>query len=874
MYDQIGGGFARYSVDRVWLVPHFEKMLYDNALLARAYLHAWQVTGEESFARVCRETLDWALAELRQEEGAFASALDADSEGVEGKFYVWTPAEVREALGDELGAEAIEHFGMTEQGNFEGANIPVRATPDPPHRDELRKRLYEARAQRVWPGLDDKRLTSWNALMVSALADAAAAFDDDVYREAAVTCADFLVTRMRDDEGRLLRTYNRGQARLRAVLEDHAFLLEALLTLYEATFDPRWFHEARALADTILERFSDPENGGFFSTADDHGGLIARRKDIEDNPIPAGQSAAALGLLRLAALTGEHRYEEAALGVVRLLHAIAPQHPAGVRPPPAGDRLPRLPRARGRARRPGPRGARAGRARQLPPADRAGGRRGGRRAAAGRPRAGRRPRRRLRLRALRLPAPGDRAGRARRAARLRRRSKRNPGSVQSAEMARFLTIPSGRTAKFVVLAAWIVVMVCVFGFNLPGKYTDAEKNESTSFLPGDAESTKALQAVEELQGGEQAPTVVVYRREGGLNAADARTIAEDKRNFNQLREEKAAAGEAPFKATTPLSGPVPSRDGTAALLTMTITGDGETDTLLDPIDALRAEASNPGGGLEAKVTGPGGFSADAVKVFESINGTLFLAAFSLVIVLLILIYRSPIFWLIPVIAVGFAELSARGVGYALSELGVTINGQSSSILSVLVLGAGTDYALLLVSRYREELRKHEDKHEALALALRTAGPAILASGCTVIFALLTLSLAEVNAHVRPRADRRGRHRDGDDLDAHAAPRHAGDHGPARLLAPVYLRLGQRHPAPGRRGRRRDPRRLAPGRRARGEAPAPRVDHDGAAAPGVRRRRAQPRGGPDAEQRLPREGRGGRGPGAARQVVPERRQRAG
>ena len=327
MYDQIGGGFARYSVDRVWLVPHFEKMLYDNALLARAYLHAWQVTGEESFARVCRETLDWALAELRQEEGAFASALDADSEGVEGKFYVWTPAEVREALGDELGDEAIEHFGMTEQGNFEGANIPVRATPDPPHRDELRKRLYEARARRVWPGLDDKRLTSWNALMVSALADAAAAFDDDVYREAAVTCADFLVTRMRDDDGRLLRTYNRGQARLQAVLEDHAFLLEALLTLYEATFDPRWFHEARALADTILERFADPENGGFFSTADDHGGLIARRKDIEDNPIPAGQSAAALGLLRLAALTGEHRYEEAALGVVRLLHAIAPQHP-------------------------------------------------------------------------------------------------------------------------------------------------------------------------------------------------------------------------------------------------------------------------------------------------------------------------------------------------------------------------------------------------------------------------------------------------------------------------------------------------------------------------------------------------------------------
>ena len=327
MYDQVGGGFARYSVDRTWLVPHFEKMLYDNALLARAYLHGAQVSGEPLFERVCRETLDFALRELRQEEGAFASALDADSEGVEGKFYVWRLDEVREVLGDELAAEAIEHFGMTEGGNFEGANIPVRATPDPPHRDALRARLYEARAERVWPGLDDKRLTSWNALMVTALADAGAALDEPRYVDAAVECADFLVTRMRDDEGRLLRTYNRGQARLRAVLEDHAFLLEALLALYEATFDARWFAEAQALADTIIERFADRENGGFFSTAEDHEQLITRRKEIEDNPIPAGQSAAALGLLRLAALTGEYRYEEAALGAVRLLHAIAPQHP-------------------------------------------------------------------------------------------------------------------------------------------------------------------------------------------------------------------------------------------------------------------------------------------------------------------------------------------------------------------------------------------------------------------------------------------------------------------------------------------------------------------------------------------------------------------
>ena len=329
IYDQVGGGFARYSVDRVWLVPHFEKMLYDNALLARAYLHAWLLTGEEAFARVCRETLDWALLELRQEEGGFASALDADSEGVEGRFYVWTLDQVREALGNELAATAIEHFGMTEEGNFEGANIPVRATPDPERRDEIRAGLYAARARRVWPGLDDKRLTSWNALMISALADAGAVFDEPRYRDAAVACAEFLDTRMHDDEGRLLRSFNRGQAKLRGYLEDHAFLLEALLTLYEATFDPRWFERARELADTLLEHFADRENGGFFSTADDHEALIARRKDLDDSPIPSGQSAACFGLLRLAALTGEHRYEEAALGVIRLLHKIAPEHPVG-----------------------------------------------------------------------------------------------------------------------------------------------------------------------------------------------------------------------------------------------------------------------------------------------------------------------------------------------------------------------------------------------------------------------------------------------------------------------------------------------------------------------------------------------------------------
>jgi uncharacterized protein YyaL (SSP411 family) len=327
MYDQVGGGFARYSVDARWVVPHFEKMLYDNALLARAYLHAFQVSGEPFFERVTRETLDWALRELRQEEGGFASALDADSEGVEGKFYVWTVDEVRAVLDEALADAAIEHFGMTAEGNFEGANIPVRATSDPERLGEIKAQLLAAREQRVRPGLDDKRLTSWNALMISALADAGAALGEERYRAAAVSAAEFVLRELRDGEGRLLRTYNAGRAHLNAYLEDHAYLLEALLTLYEATFDPRWFGEARALADTIVDRFGDAERGGFFSTASDHETLIARRKELEDTPIPAGGSAAAFGLLRLARLTGDARYEEAALGQIRLVHEMAPRHP-------------------------------------------------------------------------------------------------------------------------------------------------------------------------------------------------------------------------------------------------------------------------------------------------------------------------------------------------------------------------------------------------------------------------------------------------------------------------------------------------------------------------------------------------------------------
>ncbi len=323
IYDQIGGGFSRYSVDATWTVPHFEKMLYDNALLARAYLHGWQVSGEERMRRVCCETLDWALREMRGPEGGFCSALDADSEGVEGKFYVWTDEELRDVL-RELYDEAIAYFTPKR---FEHGLILEARGPEPAALPEIREKLFAARARRVRPGLDDKRLTAWNALMIAALADAGAVLERGDYLEAAVACASFVLELLRDSRGRLLRTWKDGRGRLGAYLEDHAFLLEALIGLYEATFDPRWYREAVGLADTLLARFCDPEHGGFFTTPDDHERLIARRKDLEDSPVPSGNSAACLGLLRLALLSGEGSYERHGLGVLRLLYELAGRHP-------------------------------------------------------------------------------------------------------------------------------------------------------------------------------------------------------------------------------------------------------------------------------------------------------------------------------------------------------------------------------------------------------------------------------------------------------------------------------------------------------------------------------------------------------------------
>jgi uncharacterized protein YyaL (SSP411 family) len=358
IHDQLGGGFARYSVDASWTVPHFEKMLYDNALLARAYLHGWQASRDERLLAVCRDTLDWTLREMRGPEGGFYSALDADSEGIEGRFYVWTVAELTELLGEDADA-AIAWLGVTEHGNFEDPHHPQPSlnvltdrgdelTLDQPTRERIRARLLTAREQRVRPALDDKRLTSWNALMICALADAGAALadaggaladadgaDGSRFIDAAIACAEFLQRDMRShgsapagQRGRLLRSFNHGQAKIDAYLEDHAFLLEALIALFEATCDERWFNEATALADELIARFADPEHGGFFATAGDGEALIVRRKDLEDSPIPSGSSSAAVGLLRLAQLTGNGDYERHALGALALVAEIAPRHPS------------------------------------------------------------------------------------------------------------------------------------------------------------------------------------------------------------------------------------------------------------------------------------------------------------------------------------------------------------------------------------------------------------------------------------------------------------------------------------------------------------------------------------------------------------------
>ena len=332
IYDHLGGGFARYSVDAFWMVPHFEKMLYDQAGLVRAYLHGWQVTGQERFRQVVEETVAYVLRDLRSPEGGLYSAEDADSEGEEGRFYVWSLDEVAE-LG---GPDAVEWYGLTKGGNFEGANIlhrPVRGDLlRPPPVEAARARLLAARGARVRPGLDDKVLTEWNAMFVSSLAEAAAVLGRVDWLAAAVGTAELLVAELCRPDGRWLRSWQRpadgrpGGARHLAYAVDHAWLVDAFTRLAEATGQARWIGEARRAADALVALFAD-DGGGFYTTGHDAERLLVRQKDLFDGATPSANSVAAQALLRLAALTGDRGYAERAEGVIRLVAPTAVRHP-------------------------------------------------------------------------------------------------------------------------------------------------------------------------------------------------------------------------------------------------------------------------------------------------------------------------------------------------------------------------------------------------------------------------------------------------------------------------------------------------------------------------------------------------------------------
>jgi hypothetical protein len=332
MYDHLGGGFARYSVDAFWMVPHFEKMLYDQALLARVYLHAWQQLGEARWRQVLDETVTYVLRDLRQSEGGFSSAEDADSEGEEGRFYIWRVEDIEEVLGADLAPKAIEWYGATKAGNFEGSNIlhrPVRGDlARSPEIEEARRRLFDARERRVRPGLDDKVLTEWNGLMLDALSRAAAATGRTDWLDAAVANAEFLLANLRRDDGRWLRSWQRdGGARHLGFAADYAALVQAFVSLAEATGQRRWIDEAIATADGLLDLFWDPEAGGVFTTGFDGEELVTRPKDLLDNATPSANSLAAHGLLRLAALTGERRYLHHAEQILALVGTLAATHP-------------------------------------------------------------------------------------------------------------------------------------------------------------------------------------------------------------------------------------------------------------------------------------------------------------------------------------------------------------------------------------------------------------------------------------------------------------------------------------------------------------------------------------------------------------------
>ena len=351
MYDQLGGGFHRYATDAQWLVPHFEKMLYDNSQLARVYLHAWQALGDPFYHRIAIETLDYVAREMTHPDGGFYSTQDADSDGVEGKFFVWTVDELRSILGDDeiLFSEA---YGVTSRGNFEEHHLPpgqniLSVVKDPQvvakanglslselesKLSKARQRLFDVREQRVKPNRDEKVLAAWNGLMLAAFAEAARdqtlAERAGHYRSIAERNAEFLLREMRTVDGRLLRTWKDGRAKLNAYLEDYAAVIEGLLELYQTTFDERWFGAARELADTLIGHFEDP-SGGFFDTSDDHETLVTRPKDVQDNAVPSGNALTATVLLKLQAFTGDDQYYKRAELMLSILQSAMAQAPTG-----------------------------------------------------------------------------------------------------------------------------------------------------------------------------------------------------------------------------------------------------------------------------------------------------------------------------------------------------------------------------------------------------------------------------------------------------------------------------------------------------------------------------------------------------------------
>jgi uncharacterized protein YyaL (SSP411 family) len=343
IYDHLGGGFHRYSVDERWLIPHFEKMLYDNALLSRTYFEAYQATGEERYRRVAEEVLNYVIREMKSPEGGFYSTQDADSEGEEGKFYVWSRDQIKEMLGKEKGTPFCAYYGVTPQGNFEGeaSVLNIASTIEKiselygisiPELEEVleegRKNLYAEREKRIRPGRDEKIMTSWNGLMISSFVDGFKVTENEKYLEEAKKAARFILEEMRKD-GHLMRVFHQGKSKVKGYSEDYAFFIQTLIDLYEATFEIDWLKEADDLNRRMIHQFWDERNGGFFFTGKENEPLIARSKNPYDNVIPSSNSVALFNLIRLGYLTGEETLKQKAEQIIHLFYKFLSEHPSG-----------------------------------------------------------------------------------------------------------------------------------------------------------------------------------------------------------------------------------------------------------------------------------------------------------------------------------------------------------------------------------------------------------------------------------------------------------------------------------------------------------------------------------------------------------------